>query len=124
MELSGLVRVLAKERAQLETLVLRLQVLARLIEAGDDRLLPIASDDVERATAAVRSTELQRALLVAQLAADLGVPPDSLTLRGMVTVAPSPWRPVLADHRWALLRLVADVEAAAAACRVAEPVRG
>jgi hypothetical protein len=114
VELNGLVRVLAKERSLLETLVLRLQLLARLTEAGDDRFVALAADDVERAAGAVRSTELQRALLVAQLAADLDVPADSLTLRGLVALAPPALRTVLADHRWALLRLLADAEAAAA----------
>jgi hypothetical protein len=116
-ELEALAELLGRERTLLDVLVYRLVELRALLVSGDGRFLAWAAEEVEDATAAVRTVELQRALLVHELAEHLGAHAETLTLGVLVEVADPPWRALLADHRAALLALSAEVDDHSSAVR-------
>lgn len=116
-ELEALVDLLGGERALLEVLVYRLVALRALLVSGETRFLAWSAEEVEKATAAVRAAELQRALLVSRLAERHGLLEEVLTLGVLVDQADPPWRALLADHRTALAGLTAEVDDQASAVR-------
>jgi hypothetical protein len=116
-QLEALAELLGRERTLLDVLVYRLVELRALLVSGDGRFLAWAGEEVEDATAAVRAAELQRALLVAELAESVGATADSLTLGVLVDLADPPWRALLADHRTALQQLSAEVDDHSSAVR-------
>ncbi|MDX6257505.1 MAG: hypothetical protein QOJ11_3839 [Frankiales bacterium] len=116
-EMELLVELLGRERTLLDVLVYRLVELRALLVSGDGRFLAWAAEEVEDATAAVRSAELHRALLVAQMAQAHGLLEETLTLAVLVETADPPWRALLQDHRTALTTLAAEVDDQASAVR-------
>ena len=116
-QLEALADLLGRERTLLDVLVYRLVELRALLVSGDGRFLAWAAEEVEDATSAVRAAELQRAMLVADLAETLGASPDTLTLGVLVDLADPPWRALLGDHRTALLALSAEVDDHSSAVR-------
>jgi len=116
-QLEALAEILGRERTLLDVLVYRLVELRALLVSGDGRFLAWAAEEVEDATAAVRAAELQRAMLVADLAETFGAPADSLTLGVLVDLADPPWRALLSDHRTALQQLSAEVDDHSSAIR-------
>ncbi|MDX6207907.1 MAG: hypothetical protein QOE24_298 [Frankiales bacterium] len=112
-----LVDLLGRERTLLDVLVYRLVELRALLVSGEGRFLAWAAEEVEDATAAVRAAELNRALLVAQMAQADGLLEETLTLAALVETAEPPWRALLEDHRTALTRLAAEVDDHASAVR-------
>jgi hypothetical protein len=121
--------LLQRERLLLELLVFKITEMRHLLAAGDARFLGWAAEEVERAVDAVRSTELERAVMVtdclaAQLGdADLGVAFDdeAALLDRLAEAADEPWSSVLAEHRTALTVLTGEVaEGLAAARRLAD----
>jgi hypothetical protein len=116
-EMELLVELLGRERTLLDVLVYRLVELRALLVSGDGRFLAWAAEEVEDATAAVRSAELHRALLVSQMAQAHGLLEETLTLAVLVETADPPWRALLQDHRTALTTLAAEVDDQASAVR-------
>ena len=116
-QLEALAEILGRERTLLDVLVYRLVELRALLVSGDGRFLAWAAEEVEDATAAVRAAELQRAMLVADLAETFGAPADTLTLGVLVDLADPPWRALLSDHRTALQQLSAEVDDHSSAIR-------
>ncbi len=108
-ELSSL---LSRERLQLELLVFKLTELGLLLVQGEARFLGWAAEEVERAVDAVRLTELERAVLLQQAAADLPGAPrgdEAGLLTALAAAAPEPLRSRLAEHREALTALADEV---------------
>lgn len=108
--MDALSALLTRERLLLELLVFKLVELRQLLLAGEPRFLGWAAEEVERAAAAVRAAETERAVLVAAVANDRGLDPDTLTLTALVADAPEPWRTLLADIQQALRTSAAEVQ--------------
>ena len=82
-----------------------LSVEYRLLE-----LLVVKLAEGRRALDRVREVELRRSMLVADLARDLDVPEDGLTLSALARDSREPYGIIFADHRSALLELAAEIE--------------
>ena len=93
--MEALVSLLTRERLLVELLVFKLVSLRQLLLAGETRFLPWASEEVDRATVAVRDIELERAVLVIALGAERGM--DEPALGDLIKDAPDPWRSLLED---------------------------
>src|SRR6185369_6799762 len=78
-----------------ELLVFKLVSLRQLLLTGETRFLPWASEEVDRATTAVRDIELERAILVTALSDERGLAEPSLA--DLVADAPEPWRGLLEE---------------------------
>lgn len=113
-ELAGL---LSRERLLLELLLFKLVTLRQLLNAGEVRFLPWASEEVDRSTVKVREAELYRSLAAEALAPELQAAKSTagITLRTIAESSPEPWRTIFAEHRCALLELARDIEDARAA---------
>ena len=105
--MQALAQLLTRERVLVELLVFKLVELRQLLLAGETRFLPWASEEVDRATQAVRGVELERALLVTELGAARGLPEPSLT--ALLDDAPDPWRGLLQSDHEALRRSAGEV---------------
>lgn len=105
-----LAALLSRERFLLEVLVFKLTSLRLTLSSGDTRFLAWAAAEVEHALGNVREAELVRSMEVARLAASLDVPEHEVTLGYLAEHATGPWAYVFADHRNALLELVAEVQ--------------
>lgn len=112
-----LVALLTRERLLAELVVFKLVELRQLLLAGEARFLPWAAEEVERATGSLRDVELQRALLVAQIAHERGTQDLEPPLQALVEEAPEPWRTVLAEAADALRDLCREAEEHVAANR-------
>ncbi len=120
----ALAALLTRERLLVELVVFKLVEMRQLLLAGETRFLGWAAEELERAATAVRETELERAVLVGVLAADLrtqtGSDPEP-TLSALVEAAPEPWRTLLAEAQASLRTSTAEVaEQMAAVRRLAE----
>lgn len=93
--MEALVSLLTRERLLVELLVFKLVTLRQLLLTGETRFLPWASEEVDRATTAVRDIELERAILVTALSDERGLPEPSLA--ELVADAPEPWRGLLEE---------------------------
>ncbi len=116
-DLERLVELLGQERKLLDLLVYRLVGLRALLVSGEGRYLAWAAEEVDDATAAVRSAELERALLISRIAAERGLSDEALTLGVLVDLVDPPWRALLADHRCTLRTLAGQVDDHASAVR-------
>lgn len=94
--MDALAALLTRERLLVELVVFKLVELRQLLLAGETRFLGWAAEEVERSTAAVRTAEVERAVLVQSLADARGLG-DEPTLAALVADAPEPWRTLLAD---------------------------
>jgi hypothetical protein len=99
--MEALARLLTRERVLVDLLVFKLVELRQLLLAGETRFLDWASEEVERATTSVREAELERAVLVTELAGARGLTEPSL--RELAADAPEPWRSLLEDAHRGLL---------------------
>ena len=106
-ELAGL---LGRERRLLEVLLFKLVEAHHLLVAGEVRFLPWAAAEAERAVERVREAELLRATKVRQLAKELDVDEERLTLKALADESLEPYRTIFDDHRNAFLELVAEIE--------------
>ena len=107
--MENLATLLQRERLLLELLVFKIKELRHLLLEGDARFLGWASEEVERAVEAVRLVELERAVLVQDIAGASGEGDEALVLRRLAETAPEPWGVVLNEHRVALQALAAEV---------------
>lgn len=105
-----LARLLSIERRLLELLLFKLVEGRHLLAAGEARFLPYAAAEVERAMERVQETELRRSMLVADLAHDLDVAEEALTLSALARDSLEPFGTIFADHRMAFLELAAEIE--------------
>jgi hypothetical protein len=106
--MEALVGLLTRERLLVELLVFKLVSMRQLMLAGETRFLPWAAEEVERATAAVRDAELERAVLVAAMGAERGL--DEPTLSELVADAPVPWQGLLAQTHADLRKGATEVQ--------------
>lgn len=104
--MEALATLLSRERTLLELLVFKLVEMRQLMLAGETRFLDWAAEEVERATAAVRLTEVERAVLVDSLAEARGLTDPSLS--ELVADCPAPWQSVLEDDVRGLRALAAE----------------
>ena len=105
--MEALARLLTRERVLVELLVFKLVELKGLLLAGETRFLGWASEEVDRATEAVRMAELERGILVADLAATRGL--EDITLSGLIADAPEPWAGILRQDQEAMTRFAGEI---------------
>ncbi|HLF41342.1 MAG TPA: flagellar export chaperone FlgN [Acidimicrobiia bacterium] len=105
-ELSG---ILWRERQLLELLLFKLEEEQLLLAAGRTRWLPRATKEVEIVLDEIRCSELERAVEVERVAADLGLKAGNPSLRRLAESAASPWGGLLAEHRQAFLTLTEEI---------------
>jgi flagellar FlgN protein len=105
-----LARLLSVERRLLELLLFKLVEGRHLLAAGEARFLPYAAAEVERAMERVQEAELRRSILVSDLARDLEIPEEALTLSALARESLEPYRTIFSDHRLAFLELAAEIE--------------
>jgi hypothetical protein len=105
--MEALARLLTRERVLVELLVFKLVELKGLLLAGETRFLGWASEEVDRATEAVRMAELERGILVADLAGTRGL--EDITLSGLVADAPEPWAGILRHDQEAMTRFAGEI---------------
>ena len=102
--------VLWRERHLLELLLFKLDEEQLVLAAGRTRWLARATREVEMVLEELRQTELERAVEVARVADDFGLP-EGASLRQLADAAPEPWRGMLTEHREAFLTLTDEVSA-------------
>ncbi len=105
--MEALARLLTRERVLVDLLVFKLVELRLMLLAGETRFLGWASEEVDRATNAVRDAELERAVLVTELGANRGL--DAPTLTELLHDAPEPWQGLLQTEHEALRRSAGEV---------------
>jgi hypothetical protein len=105
-----LARLLSVQRHLLDLLLFKLVEGRHLLVAGEARFLPYAAAEAERAMERVQEAELRRSMLVADLARDLEIPEESLTLSALARESVEPYRTIFCDHRRAFLELAAEIE--------------
>lgn len=101
-------QVLWRERELLDTLLYHLEVERLVLGAGRTQWLARASDDVERDLLRLRETEILRAVVAEEAAAELGMPP-SPSLRALADAVDEPWHSILVDHRDAFVALSREI---------------
>lgn len=111
--LTSLAAILWQERRQLERLLYSLTTQQLLLTAGQTRWLNYSDSDIETAAAAVRDSEVLRAMEMATITTALGVHADA-SLADIADAADEPWATTLADHRLALRTLTAEIDTAVA----------
>lgn len=112
-----LAALLGRERLLMEKLLFKLVELRQLLTAGEVRFLPWAAEEVDRATARLRESELHRAVVVSKIAHRVGVDDTQLSLRALANTTPEPFGSIFADHRRAFLELTGEVDSALGDCR-------
>ena len=117
MSLQDFSTVLFRERHLLELLLFKLEEEELLLAAGRTRWLSHASREVETVLDELAAAELSRATALHDVAAELGLSPDSATLGSVVGSAPTPWDGIFSEHQEALRGLTGEVLDTAAANR-------
>jgi hypothetical protein len=110
LTMDELARLLSVERRLLELLLFKLVEGRHLLAAGEARFLPYAAAEVERAMERVQEAELRRSMLVHDLADELAIPEEALTLSALARDSLEPFRTIFTDHRLAFLELAAEIE--------------
>lgn len=117
--MEALARLLSRERVLVELLLFKLVELRQLLLAGETRFLGWAGEEVERATMSVRDAELERAVIVVELAGQRGL--EEPTLGTLIIDSPEPWAGILRGHQEALRASAGEVaELLAVTRRLAE----
>ncbi|HHC08780.1 MAG TPA: flagellar protein FlgN [Actinobacteria bacterium] len=109
--LGRLADVLWYERRLMEFLLFKLVAANLMLEADEQRFIGPALAEVERVIAEIRSTEEERAELIAELAELEGTDPAAITLAHLALEAPEELRSVFEDHRARFLELTGEIEA-------------
>jgi hypothetical protein len=104
-----LTRWLSVEYRLLDLLLFKLVEGRRLLAAGETRFLDYAAAEVDRALERVREAELRRSVLVADLARELDLPAEGLTLSVLARDSVEPYRTIFADHHDTFLELTAEI---------------
>jgi len=108
MSVADLVAVLWRQRDLLERLAYRLECEQLLLAAGRTRWLAMATGEVEALLEQLPVIDMQRSMIVDQVAPALGLPPGA-SLEELAGTAQPPWSGVLTEHRQALLALAAEL---------------
>ena len=102
--------MLWRERDALQLLLFKLVEEQLIVSCrARTRWLAQANDEIEFALEQLRGTEVLRAAETDAISDELGLP-ASATLAELEAAAPEPWATLFAEHRRALLQLVAEVE--------------
>ena len=118
--MEALLSLLTRERLLAELVVFKLLELRALMQAGEGRFLGWAAEEVERATASLRDTELQRAVLAGGLAEERGLDGEA-SLRELLEDVGEPWHSALEEQSDKLRSLCTEAaELVAANARLAE----
>src|SRR5947207_7847586 len=96
--------ILWRERRLLELLVSKLEAEQLVLASGRARGLAYTTREVERVLGEIKHIGLERSVLVAGTARELGRS-GSPTLRELAGISPPPWDGILALHRSAMLTL-------------------
>jgi hypothetical protein len=116
MSLGDVSNMLWRERQLLELLIFKLEEEQLVLAAGRSRWLAHATREVESVLAEIKRVELERAVVVAAAAGELGLS-GSPSLRELAEVVTNPWDTILAEHRRALLELAQEIDGVASANR-------
>jgi hypothetical protein len=100
--------MLWRERDALQFLLFKLVEEQLIVNSGRTRWLSQANEEIEFALEQLRGTEVLRAAETDAIAEELGLP-SPLTLAELEKAADEPWATLYADHRRALVELVAEV---------------
>jgi hypothetical protein len=109
MALSDVSNILWRERQLLELLVFKLEAEQLVLAAGRPRWLAYATREVEIVLGETKHIGLERSVLVAGTARELGLS-GSPTLRELAGLTPSPWDGIFAEHRSAMLTLAQEID--------------
>lgn len=101
--------MLWRERDALQLLLFKLVEEQLIVSSGRTRWLPQANEEIEFALEQLRGTEVLRAAETDAIAEELGLPSPA-TLAQLEAAADEPWATLYADHRRALVALIAEVE--------------
>jgi hypothetical protein len=110
--------ILWRERRLLEILEFKLEEERLLAEAGHRRWLHRATREVALVRSELRRAELERAVVVARAADDLGLD-HAPRLRDLAAAAPEPWAGIFERHRHAMVRAADQVAALSVRCEQA-----
>lgn len=101
--------MLWRERDALHFLLFKLVSEQLIVSSGRTRWLTQANEEIEFALEQLRGTEVLRAAETDALAEQLGLTSPA-TLAQLEAAAEEPWGTLYADHRRALLELIAEIE--------------
>ncbi len=108
--------ILWRERELLETLLYKLEIEKLVLASGQTRWLATAAREVEAVLAAVRETELLRAIAADEAAASIGMASNP-SLRALAETVDEPWKSILLDHRDAFVTYMRQITEIAAVNR-------
>ena len=108
MALNEVSTILWRERQLLELLLFKLEEEQLLLAAGRTRWLAHATREVEGVLEELKHAELARAVEVARVAGELGIPTEA-SLRELAAAVQPPWDEILNDHREAFLQAAEEV---------------
>jgi hypothetical protein len=100
--------ILWRERQLLELLVFKLEAEQLMLAAGRTRWLPHSTREVEMVLDQVKRVELNRAMMVDDLAEQLEVEAGP-TLRRLVEVTAEPWKGIFEGHRQGFVSVMDEV---------------
>jgi hypothetical protein len=110
--LTELVNTLWRQRESLDLLLFKVEEEQLLLACGRGRWRCHATREVEFVLERIRQAEVLRAIQSDDVAAALGLPPNS-SLAALAEAAPEPWRGMLSEHRTAFLLLATEIDALA-----------
>jgi hypothetical protein len=116
MSLGDVSNMLWRERQLLELLIFKLEEEQLVLAAGRTRWLAHATREVESVLAEIKRIELERAVVVAAAATELGLS-GAPSLRELGDVVADPWNTIFTEHRRALLELAQEIDGVASANR-------
>ncbi len=108
--------ILWRERELLETLLYKLEIEKLVLASGQNRWLGSAAREVEQVLAAIRETELLRAITADEAAASIGMASNP-SLRALAEAVGDPWHTILMDHHKAFVTCTRDLVETAATNR-------
>ena len=109
-------QILWRERELLETLLFKLEEEQLVLAAGRTRWLSRAAREVENVLETMRETEVLRAVVADEAAADLGLGHNP-SLRSLAASVDEPWNSLLLDHHEAFTTLTPEIAGLADANR-------
>ncbi|GBE24891.1 hypothetical protein BMS3Bbin02_01173 [bacterium BMS3Bbin02] len=112
-QLMALVGLLNRQQRVLERLVFKLSQTTLLVGAGEDRFLGYMVDEVGDAQDEVGVIDAMRALLVTDIAENLGLDADTVSLGAIAANAPDNIGPVLDRQHKSLVRLLEEMDTVA-----------
>ena len=102
--------ILWRERELLELLAYKLEVERLVLASGRTKWLVNVTNEVEDVLAAIRETEVLRAVAADAAAAELGMAPGP-SLAALAAAAGEPWHGILVDHRDAFVAAAREIAA-------------